>query len=131
MDSSTMEVNSSKNKDPWATDEEVELIQADHRNDLLQESAPKKKRKNTNSSNQSRKRLQPANNNDSDISCNDSSLSVDLSLLNYFKKIENRSNHQLKRIILGQEKLEKSMKHLFDNQKKIQKAFCAHQVSSK
>ena len=59
---------------------------------------------------------------------NPSSLSADLSVLNYLKKMDGRSIHQLKRLIVGQERLERSVKHLFDNQKKIQKAFCAQQV---
>lgn len=72
--------------------------------------------------------MQPTNGSTDRIEDNASSLSADLSMFNYLKKMDSRNIHQLKRLIVGQERLERSIKHLFDNQRKIQKAFCAQQV---
>jgi hypothetical protein len=63
------------------------------------------------------------------INDNSSSISIDVSLLGFLKEMDKRTTQQFKRLIVGQERLEKSMEELFHNQKKIQKAFRLQQVS--
>lgn len=80
---------------------------------------------------QSRKRLKHTTDAQELADESSSSISSDLNVFSYHKGMDKRSNQQLKRVLVGQERLEKSMKHLFHNQKKIQKAFRLHQVRSR
>ena len=128
-DSLTNVLPSSKYDEFPANDEEPETIDLIHQGNKGSKSPLKKRKKTGNTIAQSHQRLQSTHNSSDLIDDDLSSLSADLSLLNYMKKMDNRNNQYLKRLIVGQEKLERSMRNLFDNQKKIQKAFCMQQVS--
>lgn len=122
-------VSTSSKQDGNSTNgDERELVDLIDETNKTDQSPPKKKRKTNDSSAESHKRMQPVNDSTDRMEGNPASLSADLAMLNYLKKIDTRNIHQLKRLIVGQERLERSMKNLFDNQKKIQKAFCAQQV---
>ena len=121
-------MTSSKQGGNRTHDDERESIDLIDETNEIDQSPPKKKKKTNDSSTQSHKRMQPIDGSTDRMEDNPSSLSADLSMLNYLKKMDSRNIHQLKRLIVGQERLERSIKHLFDNQKKIQKAFCAQQV---
>ena len=92
--------------------------------------SPSSKRRSAAVFTQSRKRLKHTTDSEELADESSSSMSHDLNVFSYLKGMDKRSNQQLKRVLVGQERLEKSMKHLFNNQKKIQKAFRLHQVRS-
>jgi hypothetical protein len=116
--------------EPESSDEKVASVRIGDKRNKNTESPTRKRKKATESFNQSRKRLQSTNTSNEMMDDNPSSISIDVSLLAFLKGMDNRNTQQFKRLIVGQQRLDKSMKQLFDNQKKIQKAFRLQQVSS-
>ena len=116
---------------PGNTDEQAASVRiGDKRNKNTESPTRKRRRATTESFTQSREWLQSTNTFNELMDDNLSSISIDVSLLVFLKEMDNRNIEQFECLTVGQERLEKSMKQLFDNPTKIQKVFRLHQVSA-
>jgi hypothetical protein len=104
-------------------DDEVASVRIGDKRNKNTELPTRKRKKATESFNQSRKRRQSPNTSNEMMDDNPSSISIDVSLLAFLKRMDKRSTQQFKRLIVGQQRLDKSMKQLLTIKRRSKRHF--------